>query len=245
MERLSRRASGVRHLRWGREVLATAKAHLEVNDRLSEGQRAALLSETEGLGQRVGALEAAVGPYRVFVDGAHVQIRASKRVANYLCDEVWREADGAFRHSRVDLERAVPGFWDRFTSGLTLSRVLRAGHEATVRIARKAAGALAAVPADRFAGAPGVATAFGAAADRLDALLRKEADEIDPQRIPLKAAVEGEVGRLRETLEQMDGRLRSHFSAAFIESLYPELSKGSAAVADEADDDDDTSEAPE
>jgi hypothetical protein len=174
-----------------------------------------------------------------------VQIRASKRVANYLCDEVWREADGAFRHNRQDLERAVPGFWDRFTSGMALSRVLRAGHEATVRIARKAAGALQALPAERFAAAQDVAAAFSAAADRLDALLRKEADDVEAQRIPLKAAVEGEVGRLREYMEQMDGRLRSHFSSAFIESLYPDLTKGATAVADEADDDDDTSETPE
>lgn len=245
MERLSRRASGVRHLRWGREVLATAKAHLEVNDKLSEGQRAALSAETDGLGQRVTALEAAVGPYRAFVDGAHVQIRASKRVANFLCDEVWREADGAFRHTRQDLERAVPGFWARFTSGLPLSRVLRAGHEATVRVARKAAGALQALPAERFGAAPVIASAFGGAADRLDALLRKESDEIDPQRYPLRAAVEGEIGRMREHLEQMDGRLRSELSSAFIESLYPELAKGATAVADEADDDDDTSETPE
>lgn len=171
-------------------------------------------------------------------------MQASKRVANFLCDEVWREADGALRHARQDLERAVPGFWARFTSGLPLSRVLRSGHEATVRVVRRTAAALEALPPERFGAAPAIASAFDGAADRLGALLRKEDDEIDPLRFPLRAAVEGEIGRLREHMEQMNGRLRSHLSAAFIESLYPELAKGATAVADESDDDD-TSGTPE
>jgi len=50
---------------------------------------------------------------------------------------------------------------------------------------------------------------------------------------------------LREELDQMDGRLRSHFSQAFIDSLYPELARKRTAVADDEDEDDDTSEAPE
>jgi hypothetical protein len=57
----------------------------------------------------------------------------------------------------------------------------------------------------------------------LDEANRELALEIDPQRAPLRLAVERAIFALREHLEQSDGRLRTHFTSAFIDSLYPEL----------------------
>ena len=70
--KLSKTASGARHARWGREILATAKAHLKHNDRLMAPQKAALEAEVTTLSTRVEGLVAAVGPYRDFLDHAVV-----------------------------------------------------------------------------------------------------------------------------------------------------------------------------
>jgi hypothetical protein len=68
---------------------------------------------------------------------------------------------------------------------------------------------------------------------------------MEAQRQPLRSAVNKAVYALREELEQMDGRLRSHFTADFINSLYPELARRGTVVADAEDEDDDTSAPPE
>lgn len=60
-----------------------------------------------------------------------------------------------------------------------------------------------------------------------------------------RSAVQKATYELREELDQMDGRLRSYFSADFIDSLYPELTRKGTIVADEADEDDDTSAPPD
>lgn len=243
MEKLARSASGSRHVRWGREIFATMTAHQAVNTTLSDDQKKALDAEIVRVGPRVEALAAAVVPYRNFVENAHVAIRAKQRVANFLCDEAQRHADGALRPYRSDINSVLPSGYSTIHAKNPLSRVLRVGHEKTADLAEHAAGVIRSLPAK----IPGT----GPLADKLDgaaALLRgfiKEGDDLEKQRLPLKSAVNKAIFELREELDQMDGRLRSYFSAEFIDSLYPELSRKGTAVADEQDEDDDTTEAPE
>ena len=125
----------------------------------------------------------------------------------------------------------------------------RAGHAKTAQIAAETASVLRSLPS-AFPGvgtlpdiAPLVARLDGVVT-RIHHLLDVQLKEIDPQRRPLKLAVERSVLELRESLEQMDARLRAHFPTPFIESLHPELSVGGTAVADEPDEDDDDSEDP-
>ena len=96
----------------------------------------------------------------------------------------------------------------------------------------------------RIPGTVTLADLLDEAADLLRGFMA-EAATVEDQRAPLRAAVQKAIYELREELDQMDGRLRSFFSADFIDSLYPELSRKGTAVADEADDDDDTSAPPD
>ena len=243
MEKLSRSSSGVRHLRWGREILATMRAQDAVNARLPEAQKTVLQGEITKVAARVDTLAKAVGPYRDFIDSAHVDVRAKQRVANYLCDEAQRDADSGLKRYKHDIDTILPGGFSAILAKTPLSRVLKAGHEKTVEFAERAAGMVRSLPAS----IPGT----GAIADTLEKaaeLLRgfnEEARKIEEQRQPLKAAVNKAIFELREELDQVDGRLRSSFSQLFIDSLYPELTRKGSTVADEDDEDDDTSAAPE
>lgn len=243
MEKLSRSASGVRHLRWAREILATQKAQLEVNKRLTAAQKTALDAEVKRLEPRIVALSAAVVPHREFVENAHVAVRAKQRVANYLCDEAQRQADAGLRPHRRDLASIIPGGHTAILAKTPLSRVLRVGHEKTVEYAERAANMIRVLPAN-ISGTTALADLLEGAADLLRGFL-SEAEGVEAQRAPLRAAVQKATYELREELDQMDGRLRSFFSADFIDSLYPELTRKGTAVADESDEDDDTSAPPD
>jgi hypothetical protein len=243
MEKLSRSASGARHARWAREILATLRAHQQINDLLSDEQKSALAAEISRVEPRIQALVERVGPYREFVEHAHVDVRSRQRVANYLCDEAQRAADGALRPLRKDIEAILPGGYAVILSKTTLSRVLSAGHEKTVEFAERAASMLRTLPSK----IPGTAP-LADALDKAAALLRSfntQAEGLAAQRQPLRSTMTKAIFELREELDQMDGRLRSHFAQAFIDSLYPELSRKRTAVADEDDEDDDTSAPPE
>ncbi|UQA56241.1 hypothetical protein [Polyangium aurulentum] len=243
MEKLSRSASGARHVRWAREILGTLRAHHQVNELLSTDQKNALSAEIGKLEPRIQALVGSVGPYRDFVEHAHVDVRARQRVANYLCDEAQRAADGALRPHRKEIDSILPGGYAAILSKTTLSRVLRAGHEKTVEFADRAASMLRSLPAK----VPGTAP-LADALDKAAGMLRgfnEQAVGLEAQRQPLRSAMTKAIFELREELDQMDGRLRSHFSPMFIDSLYPELARKGAAVADDADEDDDTSAPPE
>lgn len=240
MQMLDRGASGSRHLRWGREISAAVQAHLEINPSMNPQQKDALAAESSKLLAHVDALAAANGPYRAFVEGAYTVIRAKQRVGNYLCDVPLSDAVGRVRGVRKDAEEAVPGLLGKLTGDGPLSRALKLGHVKTVETVRRAGDALSLLPA-RFAFAAECTAALHQAADRLDGLNKKRTEEIDPQRAPLKTKVERAVLELREFLEQMNGRLRTHFPSSFIDSLYPELdSKGRAIASDSDEDDDDT-----
>lgn len=243
--RLARTASGARHLRWGREVLATIDAHIEHNSRLTDEQRAALTSERDVGAPLIATLDGSVAAYRGWLASGSLPVRAALRVANFLADEEQRAAEGVLRPHRDALAAVLPGGLSRVLSDVALSRVLRAGHERTARYARNAAAAVASVSGT--GGLPvltEVASALDGAAERIESLLQTQDQEIEPQRRPLKLAVERGVLDLREGLELMDARLRPRFSPAFIESLYPDLSRGARAVAAEDDADDDDSEEP-
>jgi len=245
-ERLKRGASGARHLRWGREIFATVDAHLAHNNRLTEEQRALLTPERATGARLLGNLETAVGGYTTFLITGHLQIRAELRVANFLADEQQRITDGTLRPHRAAIAEVLPGGLSSVFSKLPLSRVLRAGHVKTAQLAHAAATAVSTLSG--MGGLPvltPLADGLDEAGDRLETLVEKLDKEIEPQRRPLKLAVERAVLELREELERMDARLRARFSPAFIESLYPELSRGARAVADEDDADDDDSEAVE
>ncbi|MRG90796.1 hypothetical protein [Polyangium spumosum] len=242
MRKLSRAASGSRHHRWSSEIHRTMVAHLEVNTGLTGDQKNALADEATILKPRVEALEAAVFPYRAFVERAHLDIRARQRVANFLCDDAQRTADGAMRPHRKEIDAILPGGFGAILAKTPLSRVLRAGHEKTVEHAERAASALRSLPA-KIPGTGPLADALDQAANLLRTF-NKAADQLEEQRHPLKSAVNKAIFDLRETLDQIDGRLRTHFSQAFIDSLYPELNRAGTAVADEDDEDDDGSAPP-
>lgn len=244
MAKLSKSASGSRHLRWAREILATCRAHLKHNYLLTKPQKAALEAEVKKLEKLVNALVGPVEAYRNFIDHAYVDLRANQRVGDFLCDEGERDAHGALGRWKKDIDAATPAGFASIFSKNSLSRVLRAGREKTVEFAETAAHRIRALPSS-ISGTSDLADALEKAAGVLKGFNREQTDVVDPQRSPLKSDVQKAVFDLREGLEQIDGRLRSHFSQDFIDSLYPELSRKGTVVADEEDEEDDTSAAPD
>ncbi|WP_437837599.1 hypothetical protein [Sorangium sp. So ce1153] len=103
--RLSRGASGLRHLRWGREVLATLEAHVEHNPALDGADREALRGEARVLAAAVQALSEAVKPYRDFLERTRVRYRGRVRVAEHLVREA--DAGHADEGARARLDEAV------------------------------------------------------------------------------------------------------------------------------------------
>ncbi|MEZ4308602.1 MAG: hypothetical protein R3F14_11210 [Polyangiaceae bacterium] len=81
---LSREASGLRHLRWAREVLGTLTAYLALEEHLSAEQRAAIEEEVDRTAALVSALSAAVKPYRDFLERTRTLARGKLRAAEYL-----------------------------------------------------------------------------------------------------------------------------------------------------------------
>jgi hypothetical protein len=112
MAKLSRSASGLRHLRWGREILGTLRAHVEKNPELSEEKRNQLRAEIAALVGLVDGLSAAVKPYRDFLERTRTGFRGQQRVAAYLGDEAMgneasRAAESLRRPLKVALEQAI------------------------------------------------------------------------------------------------------------------------------------------
>jgi len=241
--KLSRSASGTRHRRWFREIRGTVRSHLQHNYLLSDGQKKALGDEVLLLDAGLAKLTAAVDPYRDFIDQAHVQVRCDQRVADFLCDEAQREADGSMRPRRKDIDAILPGGFSALFLKLPLSRILQAGRQKTVSAAEQVAGHLRTLAKTIPAAGP-----CADALDKASVLLRSFNQahvDLETQRVPLRSAVQAAIFEVRETLDQMDGRLRSHFSQDFIDSLYPVLTKKGTIVADDEDEDDDTSAPPD
>lgn len=103
---LSRGASGLRHLRWAREVLATLEAHVEHNPALSGADREALQGEASALTAAVQALSGAVKPYRDFLERTRVRYRGRVRVAEHLVRESDAGEAGGAARARLEEARA-------------------------------------------------------------------------------------------------------------------------------------------
>lgn len=240
MAMLDKGASGRLHLAWVGRIHAIARAHLEINHELDAAQRAALEQELTQLGARVTPLAASVGAYRTFLETAFTEVRAKERVADFLIDQAQRRAAAQVKPVKADVDAALPGGAAGIFSNKPLSRILDAGRQATVRFARTAASKLRSLPDKAlFAFAATAASALEGGADLLETWHRKEIEDVEAQRLPLRSAVERDVAALREQLVQMNGRLRTHFAQAFIDSLYPELARNNTRLA-EPDDEDDT-----
>jgi hypothetical protein len=101
-------ASGLRHLRWAREILATLEVHYEHDPRLSQEQRDLVLSEAMELRALVNELSAAVKPYRDFLERERTRFRGMLRVGRYLVESA-RTAD-----ERAEAEAILAGFTEAF-----------------------------------------------------------------------------------------------------------------------------------
>lgn len=84
MQRLSPAASGLRHLRWAREILGTLEAHYEHDPRLAQADRDLLLEEAVKLRALSTGLSAAVKAYRDFLERERTRFRGMLRVGRYL-----------------------------------------------------------------------------------------------------------------------------------------------------------------
>ncbi len=237
--KLIRGASGARHLRWARQILANAKAHSAFDYLLTEPQKSALATEVGVLEGLVARLAGSVSAYGDFLATAYVDSRAKQSVGDYLCDQAQIRAEGHLKPRRADVDRALPGGFSSVFSGMPLSRIRASGREATVAYARVAATQIRSLPASLEATA--LADALERAAGVLAGFHEEERATIDPKRVPLRHDVEMAVHDLREGLEQIDGRLRTHFPQSFIDSLYPPLSRTRVRVAADPDEDDDDS----
>jgi hypothetical protein len=108
LARLDERASGLRHLRWAREVLATLEAHHEHDPRLLPGDRDLVLGAIVDLREQVTLLSAAVKAYRDFLERERVRFRGMERVGRYLA-KVATSSD-----ERAEAEAIVGGFAQAF-----------------------------------------------------------------------------------------------------------------------------------
>jgi hypothetical protein len=84
--RLAPGASGLRHLRWAREILGTLEAHFEHDGRLTPGARDLVLEEAVKLRALVNDLSNAVKPYRDWLERERTRARGMLRVGHYLVD---------------------------------------------------------------------------------------------------------------------------------------------------------------
>ncbi len=126
MQRLSADASGLRHLRWAREILGTLDAHFEHDAELSAAQRDAVLSEAVALREVVVALSGAVKPYRDFLERERTRYRGMVRVGRFLV----AEARGS--EHRLEAETVARGLEDVFA---VVERRETAPRKAAVRAA--------------------------------------------------------------------------------------------------------------
>jgi hypothetical protein len=108
MVRIEEGASGLRHLRWAREVLATLEAHHEHDPRLLPGDRDLVLAAAVDLREQVTQLSAAVKSYRDFLERERVRFRGMERVGRYLA----KTAQGS--DERAEAEAIEAGFAQAF-----------------------------------------------------------------------------------------------------------------------------------
>jgi len=110
MERLAEAASGLRHLRWAREVLASLEVHYEHDSTLSTEQRDNVLKEVIELRTQVNALSGAVKPYRDFLERERTRFRGLMRLGRYL------QENAAGAEERADAQAITGGFEEAFAA---------------------------------------------------------------------------------------------------------------------------------
>lgn len=110
MERLLESASGLRHLRWAREILGTLEMHHEHDGRLAPAERDLVLAEIVELRAVISALSAAVKPYRDFLERDRTRSRGMIRVGRYL-EQTARGAD-----ELAEAEAILDGFTEVFAA---------------------------------------------------------------------------------------------------------------------------------
>lgn len=113
METLSEAASGLRHLRWAREILASLEAHAAGEGLLDAASRELLNDEATGLRELVQKLSGAVKPYRDFLERTRVHFRASLRAAAFAAERreprsAARLADREAAFARMEAEQRLP-----------------------------------------------------------------------------------------------------------------------------------------
>jgi hypothetical protein len=231
MEKLSPSASGLRHLRWSREILASLDAHYEHNPRLSTEDRDLVLEEALKLRALVVGLSAAVKPYRDFLERRRTQFRGMLRVGVHLCVAARARAEKAL------LPHGAEGL-------LAPDRTRRshghaAGPEDLAQATREAATAMRSIAsslpdlaahADELSESAAILEGFREAFENLDVR----------ERLPLQDALEDAKRELASGLLEADQRLEKRFGRAFVDSLYPALIRGASIVADTGDENDDS-----
>src|SRR5688572_30299383 len=80
--KLRAEASGLRHLRWAREILGALEGHL-AHGRLDAGERAAVERASEAWRTAIGTLSAAVKSYRDFLERRRTQLTGARRAGHY------------------------------------------------------------------------------------------------------------------------------------------------------------------
>ncbi len=230
MEKLARSASGLRHLRWAREILATLEAHYEHNARLTQPERELLLDESIKLRGLVTILSNAVKPYRDFLERRRVQFRGMQRVGSFLCEDARARAEktllplGAEGALSPDRTRRSQGHPE--ASATIVERTREAS--SAVRAMGRAVASLN-VHADELGDAAAILEGFNEASSNLETR----------ERAPLRAALSTAIDALRLGLEQMNRSLEKPLGKAFLDSLYPALAREGTIVADDGDPDDD------
>jgi hypothetical protein len=110
MQRLVESASGLRHLRWAREILGALEVHYEHDARLAQDQRDAVLSETVELRATITDLSQHVKAYRDFMERERTRFRGMLRVGAYLT------ATAHDAEQRADASAVQAGFEEAFAS---------------------------------------------------------------------------------------------------------------------------------
>ena len=132
VEKLARNASGLRHLRWSREVYATLAAHVEHSDLVHE-HRTALKKELVRLDKQIQNLSSAVKAYRDFLERERVKHRGALRAARFVDDTVRTSASDRVAAQTAQITAAETVFQ---REALPKQRTLKANLEMAIAEAR-------------------------------------------------------------------------------------------------------------
>jgi hypothetical protein len=128
VEKLARGSSGLRHLRWAREVYATIAAHVEHSDLVSE-HRTALKKELVRLDKQIQNLSSTVKAYRDFLERERVKHRGALRAAHLVDDAVHTSASDRALAQTMQLAAAETAFQ---REALTKQRTLKSHLEVAI-----------------------------------------------------------------------------------------------------------------